>query len=64
MTLSIPSIYLERYLPQLCYVGVCYVNLCNPQDIDLAQIKDCEDAAIGSGIMSQNANMFTDKEQV
>lgn len=44
--------------------GVCYVNLCNPQDIDLEQIKDCEDAAIGSGIMSQNANMFTDKEQV
>jgi hypothetical protein len=34
------------------------------QNIDLAGIKDCEDLAVGAGILSQNSAMFTDQEQV
>jgi hypothetical protein len=34
------------------------------QDIDVASIKDCEDSAVGSGILSQNAVLFDDKSQV
>lgn len=34
------------------------------QNLDLAAIKDCEDLAVGAGILSQNSAMFTDQEQV
>lgn len=34
------------------------------QDIDVASIKDCEDSAVGAGILSQNASLFDDKSQV
>ena len=34
------------------------------QDLDVASIKDCEDPAVGAGILSQNAALFDDKSQV
>lgn len=34
------------------------------QDIDLEQIKDFEDVAVGAGILSHNAHMFDDGAQV
>ena len=34
------------------------------QDLDLAQIRDFEDPAIGAGILSNNALMFDDHAQV
>ena len=34
------------------------------QDLDLSQIKDFEDPAIGAGILSHNQHMFDDHAQV
>jgi hypothetical protein len=38
--------------------------LTNCQDIDLGQIQDFEDPAIGAGILNHNLQMFDDHAQV
>jgi hypothetical protein len=43
---------------------VVYISFMHFQDIDLAQVHDFEDAAIGAGILSHNAHMFNDSAQV
>jgi hypothetical protein len=30
----------------------------------VSDVNDCEDAAVGSGILSQNTKLFTDTDQV
>ncbi len=62
---------IETMLNEMCLPGQVHICakslrfiLTNCQDIDLGQIKDFEDPAIGAGILTHNANMFDDHAQV